>query len=596
MDYGVDYSFGRPNLDQLWNAGYRWVSRYLSWLPNSKVINKAELDALRARGFQVMLNWEYDARDQLGGASAGTAHAKEAVRQALALGYPAGCTIYFAADWDATEAQQTQINAYMSAAKVIVHAAGYRIGIYGGYYVVKRTLDAGHADDAWQAFAWSGGQWDDRAAIRQVQNGLKVGGADVDRNERRGTTFLMGQPSGGAAPMPSPAPAPQAPPPPVSASPSAPATIFGPGGWRPGMQWRYIAQRVLTNQWLDWEIPLQRDELTWDLSGPGALRGSISPEYPGLGQGPDGLPLLKEWSTILYAEADGIIRWGGIVVSLEFNEGGRLEVEAAGFTTYPTGFPTLNEIRGTNLDPAQVFKQIWDNGIQNQTGSNLGLTVDSISTPFRIGTADEPYEYVWWNSPDAGQELSNLASGRFDWVEEHTWAGTMAAPSVQHRVRLGFPRIGSRRSDLAFEQGVNIIVTPTAIRHGDDYANEIIGLGAGEGRARVLKRIAELEAGTLRRPYVYSDVAVTTASAFEPRLRTMLAGKKQTLTIEEITVVNHNHAPIGSWQVGDDILVQATIPWLGDVAIWHRIVAWSLAGEDRAVLKLQRSDSFIYGG
>jgi hypothetical protein len=45
------------------------------------------------------------------------------------------------------------------------------VGIYGGYYPVKRALDAGVCKYAWQTYAWSGGQWDPRAHIRQNKNG-----------------------------------------------------------------------------------------------------------------------------------------------------------------------------------------------------------------------------------------------------------------------------------------------------------------------------------------------------------------------------------------------------------------------------------------
>ena len=200
-DTGLDYSFSHPDLDTAWNAGYRFMSRYLSWLPNNKVITGAEYQSLLAKGFEVSLNWEYNAQDQLGGAASGKLHGAEAVKQARALNYPAGSTIYFSADFDATEEQQPSINAYMLAAKAVVHASGYRIGIYGGYYVVKRAFDAGVTDDGWQSYAWSGGQWDARAAIRQDHNGITCGGAACDHNIRVGTTHLA-HPKAATAPAP----------------------------------------------------------------------------------------------------------------------------------------------------------------------------------------------------------------------------------------------------------------------------------------------------------------------------------------------------------------------------------------------------------
>jgi hypothetical protein len=189
----VDYSFSRPNLDQLWDAGIRAVSRYLSWLPNGKVIQPAEAQALLAHGFGIALNWEYDIHDCLGGAPLGRVHAKEAVRQAYNLGYPLGKTIYFSCDFDASESQQPTINAYIRAAGEVVKAAGYRIGIYGDYWVVKRLMDANLIDDAWQAYAWSGGLWDARAHLRQTRNGVHLAGADLDLDQITGETYFWNQ-------------------------------------------------------------------------------------------------------------------------------------------------------------------------------------------------------------------------------------------------------------------------------------------------------------------------------------------------------------------------------------------------------------------
>lgn len=208
-DQGLDYSFGRINPAVAWNDKYRFVCRYLSWLPNSKCINAAEYAQLSAQGFEIALNWEFQAKDCLGGAASGKLHANEAVKQARAVGYPAGSTIYFSADFDATEAQQPVINAYLAAARVILKAAGYRTGVYGGFYVVKRAFDAGVIDDGWQTYAWSGGQWDVRAAIHQDRNGISEAGCSCDHNTRVGVTYLGNRKSTlPTAPPPKPAPAP----------------------------------------------------------------------------------------------------------------------------------------------------------------------------------------------------------------------------------------------------------------------------------------------------------------------------------------------------------------------------------------------------
>ncbi|SCL32988.1 hypothetical protein GA0070616_4606 [Micromonospora nigra] len=469
------------------------------------------------------------------------------------------------------------------------------------------------------------------------------------------------------------------------------------------MTWRYIAQRALTGEWLDWDIPLSRDELTWALSGPGSLRGTVTPDVGRL-RGPDGRPLLDEWGTLLYAEADGEIRWGGIVVRSEFN-GAAWAVEASGFTSYPAGLPFGGNISAVGIDPADAFRAIWSYVQTNEDG-NLGLVIDPTTTPVRLGkpaekayqevqiggdwvpkssvpasqiipnaaaklkdgiTASatsltlltigdfdkidapyfvtigsetvrvagrsgktltgltrgygsssaaphnagtyvrftggtpertapakpaEPYALAWWDAADCGSELGKLAQETpFDFAEEHTWAGD----EVAHRLRIGYPRLGRRRDDLAFEQGVNIVAPVVVQRDGGEFANAIHGLGAGEGRKVVVTDLVERD-GRLRRTAVFTDKTITTTERLTALARAELATRRNVVEIESVEVANHPHAPIGSWALGDDVLIRAYVPWLGDVAIWHRIVGWSMTSDDRAALSLRRSDAFTYAG
>jgi hypothetical protein len=88
--------------------------------------------------------------------------------------------IYFAADFDATPGQQAAINACLGGAASVIGKA--RTGIYGGFYPVKRAFDAGAARWGWQTIAWSGGQWDSRAHIRQGLS-FSLGGSSVDHDQ-----------------------------------------------------------------------------------------------------------------------------------------------------------------------------------------------------------------------------------------------------------------------------------------------------------------------------------------------------------------------------------------------------------------------------
>src|SRR5690606_37600530 len=110
-------------------------------------------------------------------------------------------------------------------------------------------------------------------------------------------------------------------------------------------------------QWLHTDLPLSRDMLRWELSGAGALAGSLAPDLGGM-LAEDDTPLLDEWGSLVYAEADGIIRWGGIVISSRFQKSA-WRVECAGFATYPHGIPYGGHYSQIGVDPAAVIRHLW---------------------------------------------------------------------------------------------------------------------------------------------------------------------------------------------------------------------------------------------
>lgn len=184
---GVDYSWHRPSPDSIREAGHSFVNRYLSWDDSGKNLTRAEADALQEAGIEIVCNWEYYARDALGGYTAGVQNAVEARRQAREVGMPDGRPIYFSVDFDSTEQDQFAIDAYFDGVISIMGAD--RVGAYGGYYPVKRLFDGGRIKWGWQTFSWSGGQWDPRLHLRQVRNGVKIDGMPTDINRAMRADF-----------------------------------------------------------------------------------------------------------------------------------------------------------------------------------------------------------------------------------------------------------------------------------------------------------------------------------------------------------------------------------------------------------------------
>jgi MYXO-CTERM domain-containing protein len=175
--YGVDYSFARPSPASIVAGGYTFVVRYLS-NESAKNLSASEAAALKAAGLDIVCNWEDSATNALNGYNQGVTDAQTANAQASADGAPAGRPIYFSIDFDEQSSQASAVDSYFDGvASVLGHA---RTGAYGGYYAIDQLFNAGKIAFGWQAYAWSNGQWDSRAQLRQIQNGIDNGQEDED--------------------------------------------------------------------------------------------------------------------------------------------------------------------------------------------------------------------------------------------------------------------------------------------------------------------------------------------------------------------------------------------------------------------------------
>lgn len=161
---GVDYAWTHPDPQRLFASGVRFVMRYLSHDP-SKDLSAGELAALHAAGLGVGVVWETTATRALEGYAAGRQDAREARVRLHGLGFPDKQPCYFADDWDTTGAA---VASYFQGAGDAIGVA--RVGCYAGIGPVSFLFDHKLIRYGWQTYAWSGGLWDPRAQIRQVQN------------------------------------------------------------------------------------------------------------------------------------------------------------------------------------------------------------------------------------------------------------------------------------------------------------------------------------------------------------------------------------------------------------------------------------------
>lgn len=173
--------------------------RYISSYP-AKNATVDEIQHLSTAGIQVGLVWEDYANAALNGASQGYRDASLSIPQATDLRIRPDRPIYYAVDFDIRDYAPNLPNTPVNARAKLGPVAGYfdsintrhgmmPVGAYGGYWTIKRLFDANLITYGWQTYAWSGGQWDARAQLRQVQNNIVVSGAHVDRNESQSPDF-----------------------------------------------------------------------------------------------------------------------------------------------------------------------------------------------------------------------------------------------------------------------------------------------------------------------------------------------------------------------------------------------------------------------
>lgn len=360
---------------------------------------------------------------------------------------------------------------------------------------------------------------------------------------------------------------------------------------------RILTQHALTGAWQSLALPVADLEYGPELNGPGSLSGKLAPRL--VAQQPS---ILDPGTTLIYAESEGQLRWGGIIWHAE-PQGNEFAFEAASWSSYLQHRFDMDGNYGgrgpyTNADRCDVIRDIWEYA-QSVADGDLDVVVDSTTSTSKVGTPAEPLKSGWWDSTPLGDQIDDLVSGEAtpDYTCDVAWANADKTDVVR-RIRLGWPRLGARRTDISFASGVNIVDDPAIELKADEYAQVVIALGAGDGSAKK-RQVSAVRNGRLRLEHVsdYPDVKGTdilaSHAAAERTARQMLG------TVDEITVRHTLSAPIGSWQVGDDVHVRIHNAWT-DYVGWRRITGWTIQphaqGGPRAVIRLRPADSYQYGG
>lgn len=345
-------------------------------------------------------------------------------------------------------------------------------------------------------------------------------------------------------------------------------------------------------------------QLTCSLSAADAITASIGAEVPRL-QNTDLTSIFVPWSTALYAVKDGQIRCGGIV-TLTAEQGAFLTVTATGFTGYLAGMPYYGSKSWVQGDPLDVVREAWREP-QSWPQGNIGLTVDTTTSIYNsrehtgpvgvfstgipatgatpLGTTAQPYVLAWYQNTDLGTTVDDLAqSTPFDYAVRHTLEGD---GTITHFLQLGYPTLHRVRDDLRFVVGENIVLAPEVDKDGSLYADGVLVLGSGTGRAMIHASWTKNTTGQLRRIEVVTDQTITSTAQATDRATFEAKMLDGDINMQTVTVIDHPNAPIGSFAVGDVITVEgAGAGWGGGIRLPVRILSWSAIPDQSATAVL----------
>lgn len=178
----------------------------------------------------------------------------------------------------------------------------------------------------------------------------------------------------------------------------------------------------------------------------------------------------------------------------------------------------------------------------------------------------EPYVINWWSNHNLGEIISGLATDTpFDYREETVWTGD---DTMSHRLRIGYPNLGVKRENLRLEIGVNVTAPPPLAE--SEYASEVYVLGAGEGRTMV-RASASGNSGRLRRAVVSSEKSVPSKALAQRSARQILSSMDSEWSFEELSLVDHDMCPYGSFDVGDWLYLTGDAGWV-NLEQWVRVL------------------------
>jgi hypothetical protein len=319
------------------------------------------------------------------------------------------------------------------------------------------------------------------------------------------------------------------------------------------------------------------------------------PGGPVSGEGADPIQIVKDLWTQLQGQPDAdlgvtfggdsvckhrLARWYNVPNKYDYHPDASTTVEVV-----PYGDGDLASLKTTDLVKVVVSGTAFTKTLKKTQNSGTPAAKP-------LYWLHHVYDY---ENTDLGEKINTYAQASpFDYVEYAEWADS-AKSDVVLRVDFGYPRVGTRKAGLRFVEGENVSQLITVRRDGEDYANGVMAVGAGEGADQLRQTVIQRD-GRLRRLKVVTASDITDASALKNLATAELNLVNELVDIEGFTVTEHPHAPYGSYGVGDDVPVQVTTGWAAGTRLWVRVTALTYNPDAGSVdVSCKRSDSFSYG-
>ncbi len=374
------------------------------------------------------------------------------------------------------------------------------------------------------------------------------------------------------------------------------------------MAWRFFATRLIGDGHetvVATDVPITQPQIAVALCAPHSIRGTITPEVLSMRDPRTGRPILEPQGTGIYAERDGKIVAGGILKTARPRDA-KLELLVSGHTSYLADLAwTSTGLKFYDYDPFDIIRRIWQD-TQSHPGGNVGLAVEPTKSPRRVGekrpevtgpdgtvtepAVDEPFVLAKYATPNLLTAFNQLveASGG-DYAERHSW--TDGSGSVmEHRLRLGYPRIGVRRQIKA-EIGVDVTVIPEVDLDADDYASEVVVYGAGEGPLTLLSHAVGNPVERLRTVRTFTRADITTKAGIDRHAAEVLKMLKSRR--DDITGLTVRGTLAALLDVGDEFAISGNAGWAGHIdEQWVRILGMEYRPDDTddVELEVERAD------